>query len=55
MPDYEFYCRRCKKQYAAWMSVKEHDERLAECPECHRTDQAEKRLSDFFARTSRKS
>lgn len=55
MPEYEFYCRRCEKPFTAMMHVAEHDAGVAECPECHRTDAVEKRLSTFTASTSRKS
>jgi putative FmdB family regulatory protein len=55
MPEYEFYCRRCEKPFTAVMHVAEHDVDVAECPECHRKEDVEKRLSTFSAVTSRKS
>lgn len=55
MPVYEFYCRRCEKGFAAVMHVAEHEREVAECPECHQTDQVEKRLSAFAPVTSHKS
>jgi len=55
MPVYEFFCRRCEKAFTAVMHVVEHDTGVVECPECHRKDEVEKRLSSFMARTSRKS
>jgi putative FmdB family regulatory protein len=55
MPAYEFYCRRCGKPFTAVMHVAEHDVDVAECPECHRKDEVEKRLSTFTAATSRKT
>lgn len=55
MPVYEFYCRRCRKSFAAVMHVSEHDRGVAECPKCHRKKDVEKRLSAFTAVTSRKS
>ena len=36
MPDYDFVCQNCKKQFTAHMSIKEHDSRVAECRECSR-------------------
>lgn len=55
MPVYDFYCRRCQKPFATVMHVSEHDAGVAECPECHKKDEVEKRLSAFTAVTSRKS
>jgi putative FmdB family regulatory protein len=55
MPAYEFYCARCDKGFTAVMHVAEHDQGVAECPECHRKDKVEKRLSTFTAVTSHKS
>lgn len=55
MPVYEFYCRRCEKPFTAPMHVAEHDRDVAECPECHRKDEVDKRVSAFTAVTSRKS
>jgi len=55
MPVYEFYCRRCEKVFTAVMHVAEHDTGVADCPECHKKDEVEKRLSTFMPKTSRKS
>ncbi len=55
MPVYEFFCRRCKKEFAAAMHVPEHDRDVVECPDCHRKDRVEKRLSTFTPVTSHKS
>jgi putative FmdB family regulatory protein len=55
MPVYEFYCRRCEKGFSTEMHISEHDEGVAECPECERRDRVEKRLSTFTAVTSHKS
>jgi putative FmdB family regulatory protein len=55
MPVYEFFCRKCQKSFTAEMHVSEHDTGVAECPECHRKEDVEKRLSTFTAVTSRKS
>ena len=30
MPDYEFFCRKCSKQFTAHMSIDEHDRQVAE-------------------------
>lgn len=55
MPEYEFYCRRCRKVFSTLMSIREHDEKVSECPECHKTDQVERRISHFQTVTSKKS
>jgi putative FmdB family regulatory protein len=55
MPDYEYYCQHCKQPFSAFMHVKEHDERVAECPRCHQTKNVEKRIAMVNVVTSRKS
>ena len=55
MPEYEFYCRRCNKNFTAVMHVEEHERDVTECPECHRKDEVERRLSTFTPVTSHKS
>ncbi len=55
MPVYEFFCRRCEKEFAAEMHVSEHDHGVAKCPACRRKDKVEKRLSTFTPVTSHKS
>jgi len=55
MPLYEFFCRRCEKAFLEAMHVAEHEAEVPECPQCHRKDEVEKRLSTFTAVTSRKS
>ncbi|MFZ5468819.1 MAG: FmdB family zinc ribbon protein [Myxococcota bacterium] len=55
MPDYEFYCRKCKKTFSAHMSVAEHDQHAAPCPNCKQDEQVEKRISFVHVQTSKKS
>ncbi|PTL83220.1 FmdB family zinc ribbon protein [Vitiosangium sp. GDMCC 1.1324] len=55
MPDYEFFCTKCKQPFTSHMHIKEHDERVAECPKCHRTKSVEKRISSVNVMTSKKS
>ncbi len=55
MPDYDFYCRACKKHFTATMSVGEHDVKPAPCPACHKTDTVAKELSSVTVHTTRKS
>ena len=55
MPVYEFSSAASgQKPFTAEMHVSEHDAGVAECPECHRKEDVEKRLSTFTAMTSRK-
>jgi putative FmdB family regulatory protein len=55
MPDYDFFCRKCKQPFTSHMHVKEHDEHVAECPRCHASKEVEKRLSHVNVVTSKKS
>ena len=55
MPEYEYYCRHCRQPFTAMMHVKEHDERMAECPRCHKTKEVEKRIATVNTVTTRKS
>jgi len=55
MPDYEFLCRKCSKQFTAHMSIEEHDRRMAVCPECVSDKEVERTISHFNVQTSKKS
>ncbi|HUM12099.1 MAG TPA: FmdB family zinc ribbon protein [Myxococcaceae bacterium] len=55
MPDYEYLCRTCGKQFTAHMSLKEHETRPAECPECKSAAAVEPVLSHFNVQTTKKS
>src|ERR1700682_3552325 len=55
MPDYDFVCQNCKKQFTAHMSIKEHDSRVAECPECKSSKDVQRAISHFNVQTSKKS
>jgi putative FmdB family regulatory protein len=55
MPDYEFYCRRCRKGFTTAMSVKAHEKGDAECPSCHQSAAVEKRIAPVNIHTSKKS
>ena len=55
MPDYEFFCRKCNKQFTAHMSIEEHDRRVAECPECRSEQDVQRTISHFNVQTTRKS
>ena len=55
MPDYEFVCQRCRKTFAAHMSMQEHEERTPECPQCKSNQEVHRAISHFNVQTSRKS
>lgn len=55
MPDYEFFCTQCEEPFTAHMSMKEHDERVAECPKCKSDKDVQRMISHVNVQTSRKS
>lgn len=55
MPDYEFFCRGCNKQFTAHMSIEEHDQHAARCPKCKSAKHVQRAISHFNVQTSRKS
>jgi len=55
MPEYEFLCKTCGKQFTAFMHVEEHDRSVPECPKCHQKKQIEKLIPHVTVLTSRKS
>jgi len=54
MPLYEFSCPKCKKEFAAALTVKELEEGKAKCPDCGETN-VQHLMSSFTPKTSRKS
>jgi putative FmdB family regulatory protein len=55
MPVYEYFCRKCRSHFSAYLSIKEHDARPIACPQCGRLEDVEKQLSDVTVVTSRKA
>ena len=55
MPDYEFLCRSCDKQFTAHMSITEHESQVPECPECKTRTDVQRAISHFNVQTTRKS
>jgi len=53
MPNYEYRCLDCKKDFSIILSIKEHDAKKAKCPKCGRKKLAQ-RISHFMTKTSRK-
>ena len=55
MPAYEYVCSDCGKEFTVFLSIKEFDENpKIRCPHCD-SDHVQKKISGFFAKTSRKS
>ena len=55
MPEYAFYCRGCKKQFTAVMTIGAHDRGVAPCPKCGKKREVEKRIAVAYVVTSKKS
>jgi putative FmdB family regulatory protein len=54
MPIYAFKCRACGHSFEKSMTLAERESAPVTCPACG-SDQVERVLSAFFAKTSRKS
>jgi putative FmdB family regulatory protein len=56
MPTYEFRCRSCQENFSVREKISDYDASHGEatCPKCGSHD-VERLLSDFYARTARKS
>jgi len=55
MPAYEYVCRDCSKDFTVFLALKEYESNpKIKCPHCE-SDNVERKLTSFFAKTSRKS
>jgi putative FmdB family regulatory protein len=55
MPAYEYMCRDCSKEFTVFLTIKELDAKpKIVCPHCE-SDNVDKKLTAFFAKTSKKS
>lgn len=55
MPAYEFVCRDCNREFTVFLSIKEYDAKpKIRCPHCE-GDNVVRKLTAFFAKTSKKS
>ena len=54
MPQYNFLCRACKKEFSQILTISEHEKGGTFCPHCKSKD-LEQRWAAFFAVTSKKS
>ena len=54
MPNYEYDCRQCDRNFTVYMSIKDHETEQVRCAHCQGT-QVEQVLTSFVAVTSKKS
>jgi putative FmdB family regulatory protein len=54
MPTYEFRCKKCGEQFTVRQRISEYGAAKAACPKC-KSREVERLMSDFYARTPRKS
>ena len=56
MPTYEFVCTDCKKSFSLELSMTEYGKRKSfKCPKCESSRHVQRKVSGFFALTSKKS
>jgi len=54
MPQYNFLCRACKKEFSKILTLSEYDKGKPACPHCRSKD-VEQQWAAFYAVTSKKS
>ncbi|MFB3917139.1 MAG: FmdB family zinc ribbon protein [Terriglobales bacterium] len=54
MPQYEFFCKDCKKPFLQILTLAEYEKGRFTCPKC-KSKNVEQRLSSVYAVTSKKS
>ena len=54
MPQYDFFCKACKKAFSKILTLAEYEKDKFKCPKCH-GNKVEQRLSHVYAVTSKKS
>ena len=54
MPQYNYLCRACRKEFLKILTVSEHEKSKIVCPHCKSKD-VEQRWAAFYAVTSKKS
>lgn len=54
MPQYDFYCKECKKKFSVVLTLAEYEKRTPSCPKC-KGRKVEQKFATFFAVTSKKS
>jgi putative FmdB family regulatory protein len=55
MPAYEYACKECSNEFTVFLSIKEYEAKpKIKCPRCQ-SDNVQKKISEFTAKTSKKS
>lgn len=54
MPQYEFFCKDCKKAFSTILRLAEYEKGNFKCPKCHGKNVGQ-RLSTVYAVTAKKS
>ncbi len=54
MPQYDYTCLKCKKNFSAFLTLAEHESGKVKCPKCRGT-KVQQRPAVFSAVTTRKS
>jgi putative FmdB family regulatory protein len=54
MPQYDYHCQACEKEFTKIMTLREYEQNPVVCPHCG-SDKVEQRWAAFFAVTSKKS
>ena len=54
MPTYDYLCTKCGQEFVRVMTIKEYSETKVSCPKC-KSEEVKQQLTEFIARTSRKS
>ncbi len=54
MPQYQFYCPACRKEFSLVLTLAEFEKRGGKCPKCG-SKKLEQRWAAFYAVTSKKS
>jgi putative FmdB family regulatory protein len=55
MPAYEYACMDCEKEFTVYLSISKYEAHpKIKCPHCT-SDHVERKLTSFFAKTSKKS
>jgi putative FmdB family regulatory protein len=54
MPNYEFYCEKCRKEVTMTLTIGERERGQYQCPGCGRKE-LQPLMGTFFSKTSRKA
>jgi len=54
MPQYDFRCKKCKKEFSVYLSFSEKERKKVSCPSC-KGKSVEQLITPFMTKTSRKS